>query len=509
MVAARRLGLGVAAWALLAVAGGEAAATPPAGQAPRPASQPAAAVSMVVPAVVAALAYADAYADHPLVAEVRSQRTLTLANRELALRDELPADRALAVIDAVGTEAVRRQQLDRFVLIGIAGRLAVGLSGALHPDNVPLSQATARHALLLGWARTLADGDKPVQLLRRSTRLAEAGAVQLLERAAELAPASQAARLALATARVAAAPRADCTAWTALAEAARLQVAEPVRLAAAESALQWLKGQLSALPAACVLVTERSSRLDAALQLAPPVAEDAQSRGGRLPATAQGPERTFGAVFVLAAPLFKGWLDDPLVRNLALRTPLDETALAGALAADPTGDRSIAILNASLHNRRIGVFGHASLAWHALLRAKGLIDADEGQQGRLKISDLTPVEAAVLGYAYAIANRPASAAAQVSARDASPEALFAHARGNLPLGAVAGPLVMLGLQVDRETSPCQAATRAEALRVVAGKSKLPAAALQQLVAALQTVELGCKEAPPPVAPGQPAAPPKP
>jgi hypothetical protein len=450
---------------------------------------------------IAAIAYADAYTDHPQVAGVRNQRTLTLEAREWALRDDLPADRALAVIDALGPEAARRQQLDRFVFLGIAARLVIGPSAALQPDRLLVTETTARHALLLGWARALVDAAEPARLLRRSPQLAQAGAIQLLERAAELAPGLQAAQLALAAARVAASP-ADCGAHTALAAAARADLAQTVRLAAAESVIHWLKVQATALPATCVLVKERATRLDAPVQLRPPLAEPGPQSGpqpgqgaGRpsrtAPSADQG-QRVFGAVFVVAAPFFRGWMDEPLVRNLALRTPLDEVALATTLASDRHGDRSLAVLNASLHNRRVGVFGHADLGWRAVLRAKGLAEADEGQQGRLKVTDLTPVEALVLGYAYAIANRPATAGASALARDASPEALFAHARGGLPMDSVLGQVIAPALQVDRETVPCQAASRAEALRVVVGKAtRLPVAAAAALVSALQTVEAAC------------------
>ena len=70
------------------------------------------------------------------------------------------------------------------------------------------------------------------------------------------------------------------------------------------------------------------------------------------------PQPDSGA-FVVATPVFKGWLDDPLIARLAAGAQLDAPLLVEAMRRDPSGDLAIVAQNAGvlLHRR-----GAASLS---------------------------------------------------------------------------------------------------------------------------------------------------
>lgn len=438
-----------------------------------------------------------AYREHPLVAQIRDQGLLQLHDRERLLRDELPADRALAALDSLGAAAMARHAVERYLLVGIAGRLAVGPSGSARIDNLLTTEASARHALLLGWARALRDAGQPAKLMVYSAKLQSAGAVQLLELASKKAPNWQVAVVAAALARAEADPRpGPCQHAKDLDKAMRFAGQEALRLDAAEG-VQTLALALVAPPEArCG--PELTVRLKKPLQLPPPKAE-------QLPATQRAPAgdgHVFGDAFATAAPVFRGWLSDPLVKKLALRTPLDDVALAETLKTSANGDAAVAALNASLHNRRIGVMTNADVAWWAVLRSLGLSDADKDQQNRLKLSDLSGVQALALGYGYALGGRNTELSRGTGlAKDAPPRELLEYARTRLPMDALLGPLMAQAHLVDleRQKDRCQAARRAEALAAAIAQGSLPAAAKLAMTEALVAVQKACPAAPVPTA----------
>lgn len=435
----------------------------------------------------------QAYREHPLVAAVREQGLLQFHDRERLLRDDLPADRALAAVDSLGGPAMTRHAVERYLLVGIAGRLAVGPSGSARIDNLRTEEASGRHALLLGWARALQHAGQPAKLLIHSDKLQHAGAVQLLELAAKKAPNWQVAAVAAALARAEGDARpGPCQHAKNLDKAMRFAGQEALRLGAAER-VQALALALVA-PAEARCGPELTARLEKPIQLPPPKADAAPSTG-RAPA---GDGHLFGDAFATAAPIFRGWLSDPLVKKLALRTPLDDVALAQAIQASANGDTAVAALNASLHNRRIGVMTNADVAWWAVLRSLGLSEADKGQQDRVKLTDLSGVQALTLGYGYALGGRNTELSRGTGlAKDTPPRELLDYARTRLPMDALLGPLMAQAHLVDLErlVDRCKAARRAEALRAAMGHGSLPDPAKQAMAEALIAVEKACPAAP--------------
>ncbi len=437
-----------------------------------------------------------AYQEHPLVAQIRDQGLLQVHDRERLLRDDLPADRALAALDSLGGAAMTRHAVERYLLVGIAGRLAVGPSGSARIDNLQTSEASARHSLLLGWARALRDAGQPAKLLVHSDKLQSAGAVQLLELAAKKAPTWQVATVAAALARAEADPRPGaCQLAKNLDKAMRFSGQEALRLAAAER-VQGLALALATAPAArCG--PELAQKVSKPIQL-PPAKAEAAPKSGRAPA---GDGHVFGDAFATAAPVFRGWLSDPLVKKLAMRTPLDDVALAEAIKTSANGDTAVAALNASLHNRRIGVMTNADVAWWAVLRSLGLSEADKDQQNRLTVAELSGVQALTLGYGYALGGRNTELSRGTGlAKDTPPRELLEYARTRLPMDALLGPLMAQAhlIDLDRQTDRCKAARRAEALRAAIGHGSLPDAAKQAMTEALVAVEKACPAAPVPV-----------
>ncbi|MBM4345622.1 MAG: hypothetical protein FJ100_19800, partial [Deltaproteobacteria bacterium] len=232
------------------------------------------------------------------------------------------------------------------------------------------------------------------------------------------------------------------------------------------------------------------------IQLPPPLAEEPGPARERPPP----PDRAGDAqaALVVAAPFFRGYLSDPVVRALVGRTPLFEALLVEVLAADAQGDRTIAVLNAALHGRRTGAWNLADLAWRAVVRAQGLGEADPDQQQRLTVAELKPVQALALAYGLMIGQgaRPTHAHSRLAAQ-ADVETLLAAAKGAMPIDAKLGTLVALGWLVDgdRGRDPCRAARRAEALRVTVAKADLPAAAAVAFIEGLRVVEAACPAVP--------------
>ena len=164
-------------------------------------------------------------------------------------------------------------------------------------------------------------------------------------------------------------------------------------------------------------------------------------------------------------------------------------------------DTAVAALNASLHNRRIGVMTNADVAWWAVLRSLGLSEADKDQQNRLTVAELSGVQALTLGYGYALGGRNTELSRGTGlAKDTPPRELLEYARTRLPMDALLGPLMAQAhlIDLDRQTDRCKAARRAEALRAAIGHGSLPDAAKQAMTEALVAVEKACPAAPVPV-----------
>ena len=440
----------------------------------------------------------DAYLDHPVVAEVQAAGYLTILSRERALARQTPADRALAIVDAVGAQGATRNAVDRFLTQAIQARLVIGPSGALQKQDVTVAQLDARQALLLGWIRALSAGADRAALTRRDNRLEGAGAIQLLERAVAAAPELQAAQVALTLALAGAEtqPRKLCTRALALRQALRTPGAASIRLGAAE--------HLDALaePLTRTCKPEEVEPFSRPIQLPPPLAEPSATAVvvGERPTRPQGQgggPQSFGIAFVVTAPVFTAYLSDPLIARLAARTRLDELMLEDALGRDATGDLAIAALNASLLMQRIGHDDNAEVAWLAILRRHGLIDAAPDQQKSLKVEQLSGGEAMALGYALALAGkglRPAGA--DGSAWSATPLMLFARGKLMVPGNAALGPAMAVAHTIDleRQLDLCRPARRVEALRFAVGRGTLPEAARPPLLQALATVDAQCQAA---------------
>lgn len=448
----------------------------------------------------------EAYLDLPVVAEVRAAGYLTMVTREKALSPRTPSDRALAIVDAVGAEEAARNGVDRFVLRGLQARLTLGPSGARGARDARVDEVDARQALVLGWARALAAGDDRTLLTRRGTRLDQAGAVQLLEIAVRRAPAEQAHHVALALARAAAEPsgRKACAHALALHRAARQAGTQPIRQALADR----LDALAAPLDRACKPKELEPFATPAQLPAPPPVDEEPEVVPADRPRPRvvglAGGAHPFGVAFVLTAPVFKGWMADPTVTKLAARSRLDEIMLEKVLETDPTGDLTIAVMNASVLMQRISLRDNADVAYMAIVRKKKLLDAPPERQKGLKITELTGPEAMALGYAYALTGRGLQPPSSDGlARSATPQQLWAHGKGLIPANAVLGPIMVHAHQIDleREADLCLPVKRVDALRFIVQRSQLPELARPPLLHALDTVEAQCQASKGPRSPG--------
>jgi hypothetical protein len=476
----------LAAWSLALLTTATAATLAPALAAPaKPATEP----------LVLRAGLHEAYADHPLVAEVARVHFLTFETRDRLLQSATPSDRALAVVDAMGAGAAAND-MDRFVTQAIQAKAVIGPSGALKKSMLGLDVLDARAALALGWTRALVHAGDPAKLARTGNKIDDAGAIALLQRAVALAPDAQAPKVALALALAAAGDKdtkKHCKLAVDLLTAARAGGKEPLRLATAE------KVATLAGPHAKACKGKELEAFQGAIQLPPPVAEAPVEPVGRPTSgrpLASAPAHPFRDAFVVTAPVFRGWVQDQAVQKVLLPGGrLDEVQVAEALKLDPTGDRAIVLLNTSLLSMRVAQEDNADIAWWAIARGHGLQDAPDKQK-LLKVTDLTPAEAMVYGYARAAASLFAAGPADGTARLASPQELFAYGKGKLPANALVGPVMQLAhfIDLDRAVDPCKARTRADGLRFVVQKSNLPAAAQAPLLQALDTVAADCPQA---------------
>lgn len=430
----------------------------------------------------------EAYIDHPLVLAVRSQGYLAILDREKVLDKRFPTDRAWAVLDAVGGEGVGRHAVDAFMAQGLLARLAIGPSGALKAHDIAVARLDARQAFALGWLRALAANGDSKKLLRRSTKVSDAGALELLEHAEKLAPTVQAIRLAHELVATVADPdaRNACGHAVRLAKLARDGGAESVRLAAAER----VDALARYLGTACA--GREMADVAASIQLPPPPPELAP--GQRAPSkqsTAAPPPAS--TPFVVTAPVFRGWLTDPLVAKVAGGARVDAAILQEALQRDATGDLAIVVLNATALTGRQTADQTADVAWQAVAARHGV--TGDPTAVPIALATLTPAEATVYGYAQAL--KPQGIAQKEdlgNARPLSPATLFAAAKGKLPSAATLGPLMALGHNIDLEREPnhCRPIDLEDALRGVVLRANLPEAARQPLVQALDTLLGQCK-----------------
>lgn len=435
----------------------------------------------------------EAYVDMPLVEEVRNAGYMTVVQRERVLDKRFPADRALAVIDAVGIEGARRNSVDRFVTLGLQARLTLGPSGALKKHDVGIGNLEPRQALVLGWIRALIAGDDRAQLLRRGQSLEKAGAIQLLEQAVKLAPDQQAPRVALALATAAAQPEAKkaCQNAVSLQKAARDGGKESIRLASAERVVQL------ALPLQKTCRPGDVAAFQVPVQLPPPLAEPGGRAMNRAEAMANGAQpQQVSVAFVVLAPVFGGWLADAAVAKVAGRTRIDEAMVEDVLKRDPTGDLAVALVNAAVLMQRISADDAAEVVWLALVRRHGLGEAALDKQKALKIQQLTGPEAMTLGYAFAMAGHGLKARSPGSdaALTATPQQLFAFGRSLLPASALLGPVMAMAhlIDLDRAGDLCAPMKRVDALRFVINKANLPDGPRRALLQALATVEGQCQ-----------------
>lgn len=453
-----------------------------------------------------AVRWSSAYDEHPVVREVQTGKLLGLLARERALSDTMPLDRAVAVVDAVGADGARRSGLGDEIARALRARHAIGPSGALLGKPIAVAELSGREALVLGWARALADASDTKALQRKGGTIAGAGALELLDLAATKEPKAQAPALAVALLRASLAPRkgkAACAAWLAVQTAARDGRSASVRLGVAEGAI----AAISPLASACSKGERAAYQVAPSLPPPAPEVEPAASTGRRGPQrpTQRGGVYQKGIAWTVMAPFFKGYLQDSAIATVARGQRLDEIVMAGMLGRDPTGDLSIALVNASVLLRRVDFDDNLDIVWMGIVRQHGLLDADETKRRALPISALTATEAMALAYGKTIAGEssgPAAAGpgapvdASQPAWSAPPRALFAWARQRVPGNASLGPIVALAheVDVDRETSACAAAKRAEAVGFVIGKSSLPMPARAVLAEAMTSVQASCPPA---------------
>ncbi len=445
----------------------------------------------------------EAYVDHPVVAEVRSSGYLTVTQRERALDKRTSADRALAIIDAVGAEGAVHHQVDKFITLGIQARLTIGPSGSMRVHDAAVTLLDARQALVLGWIRALAAGTDAKALMRKSNLIEYAGAIQLLEIAASKEPQIQAHEVALAIATATAQTDAKnaCTTAISLLRVARNGGKQSIRLQAAES----VAALADPMQRKCTLA--ELEPYGKPIQLPAPVAEDAAIGATESRAAESRPRGSdasqYGVGFVMKAPFFMGYLADVAVRKMADRTRLHALIMEDVFRRDTTGDAAVAVLNASILNGRIDLFDQVEETWLAILYRHNLHDAPMDKRMGLKISDLTGAEAMALAYASALAGKGLrQAVAGDAAFTASPQALFERARGLVPSTALLGPLMAQAHLVDleRQHSQCLAIKRAESLSFIVEKGALPDGAKTPLLQALGVIVAQCPSAPPPTAP---------
>lgn len=434
---------------------------------------------------LASVQVGETWSDHPLVQTIRNQGYLTLQDREKLLDKRFPADRAWAAIDVLGVDGIQRHAVEQFIVQGLAARLSIGTSGALTPRDIETNQLDARQALVLGWVRALISQDDPKRLNRRSNRMLEAGALQLLEIAVQKSPGVQTAHLAYGLVQATVHP--NCDHALKLAKAARDPGQQSVRLAMAER----VNAIATTLGRSCP--AKDLALFTPAIQLPPPLPEAAPA-GDRAPTAKQLGVQTHPCEpFVVTAPVFRGWLNDPAIKHAATGMRLDQPLLEDTLRRDLTGDLAIALLNASLLAARQSPEELAKITWQTLALRHGIKTNPEGTP--LALNALTPQEAMVYGYARSVETTTCTPLGDPQdARTFAPVSLLSAARGKLPSAAALGPILAFGHEIDieRQVDRCRPQDLADTLRGIVLKANIPQAARDPLVQALDTVIAQCK-----------------
>ncbi len=443
--------------------------------------------------------WARNYSSHPTVTKVRQAGYMTAVTRALTLSNGLPLDRALAVVSAMSNSKARKFKVAQGIARALRARHSIGPSGAMLGKAIPATKLSAREALLLGWARAREARGNRTKMAVRSPSISGAGPLQLLAQAAAAAPQEQAPQLALALAQASVAPtrgKRACAAYGAVQKAARDGRKATVLLSIAEGAT----ASAAKLGTRCSKKARKAFKTP--IQLAPPPAEVRKviSRPGR-PTRPGRPSSVGregqGIAFSVLAPIFKGYLNVPLVAQLARRVRLDAVMLWQLLKTDPTGDVTLAALNASVLMRRLAPDDTFEVALEAVLRVRGQLGASKAQVAAIKVSQLSGPQAMTLAYARALQGRgrgKPELPGDPAILRASPRQLFAHARQRVPANAALGPILFLSHKVDlqRAASPCAAQKRAEATGFVLQKSTLPSASKAALIAAMTAVRSQCR-----------------
>ncbi len=186
----------------------------------------------------------------------------------------------------------------------------------------------------------------------------------------------------------------------------------------------------------------------------------------------------------------------PLIRELIRRKRLDEPALQKLWNSDKVGDKTLAALNATLWSRRLPPSMIPDVAFKVVLSRHNLLGAKKAKIEALRTSQLTPIEAVVLGYARALAGwglERTELPDDAPALKALPRQLFRRARGQLPVSSVLGRVVgqLHTVDLQRQADLCRAAKRADGVAFVVGKSQLPKAAARVIADATDTVKAQC------------------
>ncbi|MCO4762130.1 MAG: hypothetical protein KC502_11535 [Myxococcales bacterium] len=442
--------------------------------------------------------WSAAYGEHPTVNEVRRDGYLTVLTRARVLSDDLPLDRAMAVVSAMTVKQARQFKTAKGIARALRARHSIGPSGALLGKAIPATKLSARESLLLGWARAREAGSHRQKLAVRAPNISGAGALQLLEQAAKSAPDAQAPQLALALVRATVAGKGRkrrCNAFVAVQRAARDSRKASIRLAIAEQAVKSVRK----LGRTCSKRVRKPFAVPIKLQT-PPAERVRRPVGVGRPGRPNRPSsrtQANGIAFSVVAPVFKGYLKIPLIRQLAQRTRLDEIKLLRLMKKDPTGDATVAALNASVLMRRLAPDDTFDVALQAVLRQMNLLDAPPARLAKLRLSHLSGPQAMALGYCRALQGRGLGkqpSQPNPAVLTASPRQLFTYARQHVPANASLGPILMLAHNVDikRTKSPCAAREKAESTAFIVRKSALPAATKTALLGAMNAVIAQCK-----------------
>lgn len=439
---------------------------------------------------ISALPVAEAQAQHPTIREVSTAGYLTILNRERALSDNVPAYLAWAIADAPGATGAATYAVAPSLTRALRARHSIGPSGSALNQQLKVEILSAREAFVLGWLRALGAASR-ADLERRSPLLNLAGSLQLLEQAVKLGPNEQAHHLALAALKAVLAPTKGskaCDAWRAVQEEARSARQASVGLTIAEGVSQGF----APLSKAC---SRRQRGVYGAIKLPAPPPEGAPDLGDEAPLSAVlGADLRQDVAFAVLAPVFKGYLQVPEIRDIASFSRLQASVLVTLLQRDSTGDLAIAALNAAIAFKRLTPQDALMVVW----RATGGTHRSARRHPRfVKLEVLSGAEAMLLGYAKAAAGAGLVGKEQqgdVQAMRATPRQLFERGRAHTPSTAALGPLMGKAHAVDLEArlGACRPDKRSESLLFLVQRSALPKPAAAALSEALQAVRNRCK-----------------